>query len=99
MQLYFINFKFNHNYKHDDNLNIEHYLLTFSKLIIKLKYTMLVESQLKLDKGRSHSKKKSVKFHTWGGESGQNWVIFTLFLFFFFHVLNHANLQRKFFSV
>ena len=49
MQLYFINFKFNHNYKHDDNLNIEHYLLTFSKLIIKLKYTMLVESHLKLD--------------------------------------------------
>ena len=49
MQLYFINFKFNHNYKHDDNLNIEHYLLTFSKLIIKLKHTILVESHLKLD--------------------------------------------------
>ena len=50
--------------------------------------------------GRSHSKKKSVKFHTWGGEgSGQNWVIFTLFLFFFLYVLNHANLQRKFFLV
>ena len=84
MQLYFINFKFNHNYKHDDNLNIEHYLLTFSKLIIKLKYTMLVESQLKLDKGRSHSKKKKCEIsHLGGGGSGQNWVIFTLFFYFF----------------
>ena len=49
--------------------------------------------------GLTRKKKKSVKFHTWGGGSGQNWVIFTLFLFFFFHVLNHANLQRKIFSI
>ena len=52
--------------------------------------------------GSSHSKKKEkkVKFHKGGGGgSGQNWVIFTLFLFFFFHVLNHANLQRKYFLV
>ena len=43
--------------------------------------------------------KKKVWNFTLGGGSGQNWVIFTLFLFFFFHVLNHANLQRKnFFS-
>ena len=42
-------------------------------------------------------KKKSVKFHTWGGGSGQNWVIFILVLLFFFPVLNHAKLQRKFF--
>ena len=52
--------------------------------------------------GSSHSKKKEkkVKFHKGGGGwSRQNWVIFTLFLFFFFHVLNHANLQRNFFLV
>ena len=30
------------------------------------------------------TRKKNVKFHTWGEGSGQNWVIFTLFLFFSF---------------
>ena len=45
--------------------------------------------------GLTRKKKKKCEISHLGGGSGQNWVIFTLFLFFFFYVLNHANLQRK----
>ena len=49
-------------------------------------------------KGRVHSKKKKVKkFLNRGGGSGQTFLIFLTFLFLFFHVLIHANLQRNFF--
>ena len=50
-------------------------------------------------KGPSHSKKKSVKFHTWGGGLDKIGSFSHFSLFFFFYVLNHANLQRNFFLV
>ena len=53
---------------------------------------------LSLREGLVRKKKKCEISHL-GGGSGQNWVIFTLFYFFFFHVLNNANLQRKKISV
>ena len=53
----------------------------------------------KLGKVSFEKKKKKCEISHLGGGSGQNWVIFTLFYFFFFHVLNNANLQRKNFSV
>ena len=49
--------------------------------------------------GSSHSKKKSVKFHTWGGGQDKIGSFLHFFLFFFFYVLNHANLQRNCFLV
>ena len=44
-------------------------------------------------------KKKSVKFHTQGGGQDKIGSFSHFFYFFFFHVLNHANLQRNFFLV
>ena len=42
-------------------------------------------------------KKKSVKFHTQGGGQDKIGSFSHFFYFFFFHVLNHGNLQRKIF--
>ena len=50
-------------------------------------------------KGRVHSKKKKFRIFKTGGGSGQTFLIFQTFLFSFFHVLIHANLQRNFFSI